>query len=100
MIAEPAKQRIVQASLGALDVAAMAQAHELHVVIDPGRLTDFRDLMPEVVRLPRQMHLTASVELVARDDQRSLPKVEAVFTFAAVAYNLVRLPKLLAGGAA
>ena len=27
---------------------------------------------------------------------RSLPKVEAVFTFAAVAYNLVRLPKLLA----
>lgn len=28
---------------------------------------------------------------------RSLPKVEAVFTFAAVAYNLVRLPKLLAG---
>jgi len=31
---------------------------------------------------------------------RSLSKVEAVFAFAAVAYNLVRLPKLLAGAAA
>ena len=31
---------------------------------------------------------------------RSLPKVEAVFTFAAVAYNLVRLPRLLAGAGA
>ena len=31
---------------------------------------------------------------------RSLPKVEAVFTFAAIAYNLVRLPRLLAGAGA
>lgn len=29
-----------------------------------------------------------------------LPEVEAVFTFAAAVYNLVRLPKLLAGAAA
>lgn len=27
---------------------------------------------------------------------RTQPKVEAVFTFAAVAYNLIRIPKLLA----
>ena len=33
---------------------------------------------------------------LAKVKVRSLPKVEAVFTFAAVAYNLVRLPKLLA----
>lgn len=37
---------------------------------------------------------------LAKVKVRSLPKVEAVFTFAAVAYNLVRLPKLLAGALA
>ena len=33
---------------------------------------------------------------LAKVKVRSLPKVDAIFTFAAVAYNLVRLPKLLA----
>jgi transposase len=37
---------------------------------------------------------------LAKVKVRSLPKVEAVFTFVAVAYNLVRLPRLLAGAVA
>ena len=37
---------------------------------------------------------------LAKVKVRSRPKVEAVFTFAAAAYNLVRIPKLLAGAAA
>jgi len=37
---------------------------------------------------------------LAKVKVRSRPKVEAVFTFAPAAYNLVRLPKLLAGAAA
>jgi hypothetical protein len=36
---------------------------------------------------------------LAKVKVRSKPKVEAVFTFAAAAYNLVRLPKLLAQSA-
>jgi transposase len=36
---------------------------------------------------------------LAKVKLRSRPKVEATFTFAAVAYNLVRLPKLLAAAA-
>ena len=36
---------------------------------------------------------------LAKVKVRSRPKVEAVFTFAAAAYNLVRIPKLLAGAA-
>ena len=37
---------------------------------------------------------------LAKVKVRSLPKVEAVFTFAVIAYNLVRLPRLLAGAMA
>ena len=32
----------------------------------------------------------------ARVEVRTRPKVEAVFTFGALAYNLIRIPKLLA----
>jgi transposase len=37
---------------------------------------------------------------LAKVKLRGRPKAEAAFTFAAAAYNLIRLPKLLAGGAA
>ncbi len=37
---------------------------------------------------------------LAKVKVRGLPKVQAVFTFAAAAYNLVRIPKLLAQAAA
>ena len=37
---------------------------------------------------------------LAKVKVRSRPSVEAVFTFAAAAYNLVQIPKLLAGAAA
>jgi transposase-like protein len=47
-------------------------------------------------RIEEAFGWTTTVAGMARIKLRGLPKVDWVFTFAAAAYNLVRLPKLLA----
>jgi hypothetical protein len=66
---QSADLRIGEVGVAAFSVAAVAKSHELDAKINTGGLTNLRYLMPKVVRLPREVYFSASVDTVACDDQ-------------------------------
>jgi hypothetical protein len=61
----------------------MAQAHELHRIVDPRGLSDRGDTVPEIVFPPGQVGLPSTIGLISRNDQGSVTgsRIEALRDF-------------------
>src|SRR5829696_3111121 len=69
MSAQRAELRISEPGIGAFDVAAVAESHELRRRIDARRRPDRGNPVTEVIKLPGQMHLVSPVRLLTRNNQ-------------------------------
>jgi hypothetical protein len=69
--AERTKLSVGQLGVSAFDVAAVPKAHELDFGVDAGRCADRCDAVPEVIKLPGQVHLAKAIGAVASDDKRA-----------------------------
>jgi hypothetical protein len=74
MAAQRAELSIGQVSLSTLDVAAVPEPHELHLLVDPCGRPDRRHTVPEVIWSPGKVHLAAPILDVARDNERAAPR--------------------------